>query len=51
MRERLGRERRLRQEFRVALSSTDADRRVLVAELARRDDELEDLIHEKKGQC
>ncbi|XP_005106342.1 centrosomal protein of 128 kDa isoform X2 [Aplysia californica] len=47
-RERLARERRLRQEFRTALSSTDADRHFLVTELARKDDELDDLVQEKQ---
>ncbi|GFR76847.1 centrosomal protein of 128 kDa-like, partial [Elysia marginata] len=47
-RERLVRERRLRQEFRAALSSSDADRKFLVAELARKDDELDGVVAEKQ---
>ncbi|BFZ12004.1 hypothetical protein BsWGS_15043 [Bradybaena similaris] len=46
--ERLANERCLRQEFRTALSSTDADRQFLIAELARRDDELDGLVQEKQ---
>ncbi|CAL1539928.1 unnamed protein product [Lymnaea stagnalis] len=47
-RERLLRERRLRQEFRTALSASDADRHFLIAELARKDEELDDLVQEKQ---
>ncbi|GFO30196.1 transcription factor adf-1 [Plakobranchus ocellatus] len=47
-RERLLRERRLRQEFRAALSSSDADRKFLVSELARKDEELDDVVAEKQ---
>ncbi|KAH9496171.1 hypothetical protein Btru_012200 [Bulinus truncatus] len=47
-RERLLRERKLRQEFRSALSSSDADRQFLIQELARKDEELDDLFQEKQ---
>ncbi|XP_059147978.1 centrosomal protein of 128 kDa-like [Physella acuta] len=47
-RDRLVRERRLRQEFRTALSATDADRQFLIDQLARKDEELDDLIQEKQ---
>ncbi|XP_070181398.1 centrosomal protein of 128 kDa-like isoform X2 [Littorina saxatilis] len=42
------RERRLRQEFRQALTASDADRQFLVAELIRRDEELDDLAADKQ---
>ncbi|XP_055879719.1 centrosomal protein of 128 kDa-like isoform X2 [Biomphalaria glabrata] len=47
-RERLVRERRLRQEFRTALSASDADRQFLIQELVRKDEELDDLFLEKQ---
>ena len=43
------RERRLRKEFRQALTATDTDRQFLVAELVRRDEELDELAAEKQG--
>ncbi|XP_041351811.1 centrosomal protein of 128 kDa-like [Gigantopelta aegis] len=46
--ERIIREQKLRQDFRQALNSTDADRNYLLQELARRDNELDDLAAAKQ---
>ncbi|XP_067680237.1 centrosomal protein of 128 kDa-like isoform X1 [Haliotis asinina] len=48
LRERILREQRLRQEFRQALTSNDMDRKFLLAELAKRDEELDDIAAAKQ---
>ncbi|XP_076442634.1 uncharacterized protein LOC143281329 isoform X2 [Babylonia areolata] len=48
IRARQDRERRLRREFRQALTASDSDRQFLVSELVRRDEELDDLAAEKQ---
>ncbi|XP_071079668.1 centrosomal protein of 128 kDa-like isoform X3 [Haliotis cracherodii] len=48
LRDRILREQRLRQEFRQALTSTDMDRKFLLAELAKRDEELDDIAAAKQ---
>ncbi|KAL8589790.1 hypothetical protein ACOMHN_020793 [Nucella lapillus] len=48
VRARQDRERRMRGEFRQALTASDSDRQFLVSELVRRDEELDDLALEKQ---
>lgn len=50
LRGRQARERKLRAEYRQALSATDSDRQFLISELVRRDEELDNLAAEKQGE-